>query len=232
MARSHFLCCLPVRLGALLFSFGDFISNAALAGLVWFVLIRNSQTHQLQMSKAVMIGFIAAGVVSSIIALTSLAGFIGAILGKVGGVRTFLRTISWLFGIQLVLSILGIVAIYMEPRDEFTKQCINGQTDQSIIDTCRNSVNSARLAYVIAAVIALCWHAYMIYIVGAYAKQLEEKEINRNIILGNSNSHSKYAPVGHGDDSKPFIAPDTSYPYADGAHSHGNTAYHHGGSYA
>lgn len=73
----------------------------------------------------------------------------------------------------------------------------------------------------------------VVYVSGAYANELEQKQIDHNIILGKSNSKSAYRPVGHGDDSKPLTGDHMSYPYADGHNAYGNTAQHaHHGSYA
>jgi len=216
MGRAHFLLCLPARLGVLLFSLAQFLSSGCLAALLWYFLIRNQQTHELQLSKPLLAGMITLGAISSIIALVSFVGFVGALIKRARGVRAFARIIAWLLGIQLLFSVLYIIAIYVEPKSDFIKQCENGSTDANIVDTCTNKIQEVRGITVAIVVVALLLHCYELHVVGAYASELEQNEINRNIILGNSKG--RYAPV----------APvDTSYPYADGAHGYG-----HQGGYA
>lgn len=44
MGRAHFLCCLPARLGVVIFSFCDFALSGIIAGSLWAVLIRNHES--------------------------------------------------------------------------------------------------------------------------------------------------------------------------------------------
>jgi len=221
MGRAHFLFCLPARLGVLLFSLGDFAVTGCLAALLWIILVRN-QNHDIHLSKPLLISVITLGVISTIIALVSFAGFIGAIFKRVRGVRAFARLLAWLLGVQIILSILYIVAILLEPKSEFIKQCENGSTDSKVVDTCTNKITEVKGITIGIIVVALLLHSYEVYVVGAYASELEQKEFNRNIILGNSNSKSRYAAVPVGEDAKPLTAPDMSYPYTDAAHGYGH----------
>jgi len=173
-------------------------------------------------------GVIALAVFSTITALTSLAGFFGALFGRLGGVRAFAKTLAFLFGIQLVSSVLYIVAIFVEPKSEFIKQCEAGKTDSNIVDVCTNRIKEVKIITIVIVIIGLLLHAYEIHVVRGYARQLEQKEVNRNIILGHSKAQGRYSAVPHGEDSRPLAGPDMSYPYADAAHGYG----HHGGSYA
>jgi Na+-transporting methylmalonyl-CoA/oxaloacetate decarboxylase gamma subunit len=135
--------------------------------------------HDLQLSKPLLAGVITLAAISAIIAFVSFAGymcplhlpslpladpacfhrFVGAILKRVGGIRAFARTIAWLLGVQIVFSVLYIIAIYVEPKSEFIKQCENGSTDSKIIDTCTNKIQEVRGISVAVIVVALLLHA-------------------------------------------------------------------------
>jgi len=210
MGRAHFLCCLSARLGVLIFALAQFLSSGCLAALLWFFLIRNQQTHQLQLRKPLLAGLITLGAVSSIIALVSFAGFVGALIKWARGVRAFARLTAWLLGIQLLFSVLCIIAIYIEPKEDFIKQCVHSSTDANVIDTCTNKIQEVRGIIVAIMVVALLLHCYELHVVGAYASELEQKEFNQNITLGNS-SKGRYTPIAH---------VDTSYPYAEPAHGY------------
>lgn len=228
MGRAHFLFCLPARLGVLIFSLGNFASTGLLATILWITLVHYQQNHDDQLSKPMLAGVIALAVFSTITALTSLAGFFGALFGRLGGVRAFAKTLAFLLGMQFVFSVLYVVAIFVEPKSEFIKQCEAGKTDSNIVDVCTNKINEVRIITIVIVIVGLLLHAYEVHVVRGYAVQLEQKEVNRNIILGHSNAHGRYSAVPHGEDSKPLTGPNMSYPYTDAAHGHG----HHGGSYA
>lgn len=222
MGRARFLFCLPARLGVLLFSFGEFLVSGFLALWLWIALFR-AERDNVQLSKRMLASIITLGGISTIIAIVSFAGFFGAIFKKVGGVRAFARTIAWLLGVQIIFSILYVVVIYAEPKSEFIKQCENGSTDSRIVDACTNKIQEVKGITVAIVVVALLLYAYEVYVVSAYASELERTEVNRSIIMGNS----KYSSVPGGEDSRPLNGPDMSYPYADAGY--GRRA---GGSYA
>src|SRR6202020_1501424 len=70
--------------------------------------------------------------------------FVGAIFKWASGVRAFARTIAWLLGIQVVSSVLYIIMIYVEPKSDFIKQCENGSTNSSVVNTCTNEIQEVR----------------------------------------------------------------------------------------
>jgi len=221
MGHAHFLFCLPARLGVLLFSLGEFLATGFLAAILWIAIAHDQQNKNAQWSTRLFAGVITLASISTIIAVVSFAGFFGAIFKRVGGVRAFARTIAFLLGIQTLISILYIVAIYVEPKSDFIKQCEAGSTNSNVVDVCTNKIQEVKGITVGIIVVALLLHAYEVYVVGAYASELENSEFNRNIILGSS----KYTPVALGEDARPSHM---SYPYADPAHGYG----HKGGSYA
>jgi len=207
-----------------LFSLGEFLSTGFLAAILWITLVHYQQNHDNQMSKPLLVGMIVLAVLSTIIALVSFAGFFGAMFKKVGGIRAFARVLAWLLGIQFVFSVLYIVAILVEPKSEFIKQCEQGNTNSNITDVCTNKIEEVKIITIAIIVVGLLLHSYEVYVVGAYASELEQKDFNRNIILGNSNSHSRYSAVPHGEDTRPLTGPDMTYPYADAKHGYGHHA--------
>jgi len=213
MGRAKFLLCLPARLGVLLFSLGEFLSSGLLAAWLWITLARDEQDKNVQLSKRLLISICVLGGISTIIALCSFAGFIGAITKRPRAIRAFARAIAWLLGVQLITSTLYIIAIFVEPKSDFIKACENGSADARVVDACTNRVGLAKGVFVGVIVVALLLHMYELYVVSAYATELERTELNRNIILGN-----KY------EDTRPLTGPDLSYPYADKAHRGGNYA--------
>ncbi|KAF7979204.1 hypothetical protein HWV62_43140 [Athelia sp. TMB] len=145
-----------------------------------------------------------------------MTNFIGAIAKKAGGIRAYASTIAWLLGVQIIWGIIGIVALWVEPKTDFIQQCENGKTDQNTINICTSHIKETKGIATGLVVLVILLHAYQLHVVGGYANELEQQQLNRDIILG-----SKYE-LGHSEDSRPMIGPDTSYAYADAAHSYGH----------
>ncbi|KAF7362152.1 hypothetical protein MVEN_00561200 [Mycena venus] len=174
MAR--YLCCLPLRLGVLVISFLQFITSAAVSGLLAYVLVLDVQHkdnfHIPSRTKIIMIVL---SVVYALAALVSLTGFIGAIRKKESYVGVFLRLIQGFLALQVVLTIANLV-LYFFDKDEFKKLCIGDSTDQRVIDACNSSDNLALWSVIVSAVLPLLFSAYGVYIVAAYAKKLRSED--------------------------------------------------------
>jgi len=226
MGRARFLCCLPARLGVVIFSFCDFALSGIIAGGLWATLIRNHETHTISISWKVMAAVIAVASISTVVCLASIFGFFGALFKRTGGVKFYARTMAWILSVQIALSILYFVLIFTESTADFVKECqsqLNGTETQS---WCQDHIKALKGITVAGVVIDLLLTAWVVWVSAAYASELEQTG-NRNIILGNTNSASKYIPVG--DEDPAFTRPNVSYPYADASHSYGH---HQGGSYA
>jgi len=204
-----------------LFTLAEFLASGFLAGVLWIAFAREQRDKNVQWSKGMLASVITLASISTIVALVSFIGFFGAIFKKVGGIRTFARTIGFLLVIQTVISVLYIVAIYVEPKSAFIKQCENGSTDPNVVNFCTNRIQQIKGISVGIIVAALLLQAYELYVVSAYATELEQTKFGRNIILGNA----KYTAVA-GDDTRPLAGPNMSYPYADAGYGK------KGGSYA
>jgi len=189
MARAHFLLCLPARLGVLLFSLSEFVVTGFLAALLWIAFAHNEQNQDNRWSKQLLVGVLTLASVSTITAIISFAGFVGAIFKWASGVRAFARTIAWLLGIQVVSSVLYIIMIYVEPKSDFIKQCENGSTNSSVVNTCTNEIQEVRGITVGIVVLGLLVHAYEVYVVAAYASELED---------------ARYSAVPIREESKPY----------------------------
>jgi len=227
MGRAHFLCCLPARLGVVIFSFCDFALSGIIAGGLWAVLIRNHETHTISTSPKVMAGIIAIAAISTVVCLASIFGFFGALFKRTGGVKFFARTMAWILGAQIALSILYLILIFTESTADFVKECQSQANGTEVESWCQGHIGALKGITVAGVIIDLLLTAWVVWVSGAYASELEQKEMNRNITLGKTNSTSKYVPVGNEDSA--FTGPNMSYPYANASHSFGH---HQGGSYA
>jgi hypothetical protein len=221
---AKFCCCLPVRLGVLILSFFQFVFSGAVAGLCWYALMQKSD----QFNQKVKIGFIVLGSVQTIAALVAFAGFFGAILKRQRGVRLYSWMLNFQFGIQLVISIIGLVAYFTEPKSEFIKNCVNGSTDQTVIDSCNQTAGISKPVLVVSVVFSLLVHFWFCWIVAAYAQQLRDRQsLHTRAMMLDTSSEFKYeAARSHSHEAlRPLTHAEGSYPYADPAHSYGKSTF-------
>ncbi|KAF7428499.1 hypothetical protein PC9H_007723 [Pleurotus ostreatus] len=231
---AKFLCCLPLRLGVLLVSIVQFILNSLVAAIMWYSLWYVHEKSHEDLSTRTKIWTILYGVIYSVGGIMALFGFIGTLLKKFSFVSGFASTLWYLFFVEFIWSIIALVFWFLEPKDRLLRSCLNGaKDDQKTIDACHSifdpeHINSAGvIAGVIAVfVIPLLLQLYGCYLVGAYAKKLQKKDMDRNMILTTSGGF-KYTAAGTDDDSRPLTQHDGLYPYKDTNHSYGNNGGHH-----
>jgi hypothetical protein len=221
---AKFCFCLPVRLGVLILSFFQFLLSAAVAALCWFVVLQKSD----QISHKLRIGFLILGCVQTIGALIALGGFLGAILQRQRGVKLFSQMLNLNFGIQLVTSIISLVAYFTESRSEFIKNCVNGSTDPTIIDSCNQTAGISKPALVVSVVLSLAVQFWFCWIVAAYASQLNDRQsLHTRAMMLDTSSEFKYeAARGNSHEAlRPLTHAEGSYPYADPGHSYGKSTF-------
>ena len=71
----RFCCCIPVRLGVFVLSFVSLIASGLVAGVVWVALAKGPANH-VHFAENLKIGLIIAGVLYTLFALISLAGYV------------------------------------------------------------------------------------------------------------------------------------------------------------
>lgn len=76
--------------------------------------------------------------------LTQPFRLIGAIAKKAAGVRAYANVVGWLLGLQIIWGIIGIVALWVEPKAAFIRMCEGGKTDQNTVDACTNNISTTK----------------------------------------------------------------------------------------
>ncbi|KAJ7129009.1 hypothetical protein C8R43DRAFT_1026829 [Mycena crocata] len=203
-----YLCCLPLRLGVLLISFFSFLSNAVVSGLLAFVLIldredklKNKDGVQVELRSRFRIAMIVLASVCGLVALISFTGFIGAIRKKESYVGVFTNLLRFFLVVQIAV-VVAYFILYFVDKNKFASACINGSTDQSVIDACNGTSKLSIPVLIVSAVLPLLFQAYGVYIVAAYARKLRQE--------------GAYARVG--EESYP-LTHEAAHPYVD-KHGH------------
>ena len=86
--------------------------------------------------------------------LTISCRLIGSILRRLPLVRIFSRTLNWLFAVNVISGIATIILLFVANKQEVIDACINGSTDQHVIDVC-NDYDTYR--YVMIVLIVFGW---------------------------------------------------------------------------
>jgi len=219
MGRAHFCCCLPVRLGALLISFGQVACSLAVAAGLWYVLLEKPEYFG--GSQPLKIAAIVMAVIQSINTLVSFFAFWGTVANKLSLLTPFIRIYTWELGVNVVFSVLYVVLIFTRSRESIAKSCTAGSTNQDVIDACESQANVNKTATVVSLVVSLLFQAYFLWIVSQYADQLREKE-SRSRAMDMNAPAFKYTPVGRQSEDA-FTAPPVHYPYADGKNAFGHS---------
>ncbi|KAL5521330.1 hypothetical protein ACEPAG_9254 [Sanghuangporus baumii] len=213
--KSHkFCCCLPVRLGVFVLSFCELITTGAFAGISYYSIAQGRFDEQkFKIATVVM------AAIMTLLFIVSLFGFVGCVLRRLPLVRIFSRTLNWLLGINVIAGIATIVLLFIVNKQEVINTCMDGSTDQNVLDTC-NHYDTYR--YVMIALIVLGWvvQFYECVIVARYVIQLQEEKEE----MWRLSAMKTYMQVPRRDSTDAFISPPVTYPYADKEHSFG---YHH-----
>ncbi|KAJ7350383.1 hypothetical protein DFH08DRAFT_958068 [Mycena albidolilacea] len=201
---AKYLCCLPLRLGVLVISFLQFITSAAVTGLLAYVLVLDAEDKaSIQIPSRTRIIMIVLSGVYGLVAVISLTGFIGAIRKKESYVGIFLRLIQGFLAVQILLTLANVI-LYFVDKNEFNKLCIGSSTDQRVIDACNSSSNLALWTVIVSAVVPIIFSAYGVYIVSAYAQKLRSRDafvFNPGYArVGDQDSYPLTHPPAYGND--------------------------------
>jgi len=209
-----FCCCLPLRLGVLVISFIQFVLNLIAAGILWFVINRGEDTP-----GRVRVSVVIFAIVYTVTGLTSLVGFIGAVIRKHGFISSFVIALQFCLGFQIGSSIFFLIS-WFQNKDLYVERCLesaNTDVERASCDGIRN-INGGVIVVVILIPIFL--QAYCVYVVNAYAKYLSQERTAKAATRATAGA---YQPV-----QNPEAYPLTSstqppaYPYADNSHSFGH----------
>ncbi|KAE9405565.1 hypothetical protein BT96DRAFT_328716 [Gymnopus androsaceus JB14] len=189
----HFLCCLPIRLGAFVVGVVEFLLSGAVAGLMWAVLWFNNSkndapTDKLSEGQEVVVGIWAASY--TVLFLFSIFGILGVLRKHISWIQSFLSLMrAHLIG-SGIITIINIVFFVIHLKDN---ECIavdeNGNCESTSLS------RGAQIAIVIVfALIPLLIEAYGCWILSDCVKYLKDKQVYPMTLYPFSNRG--YATVG------------------------------------
>ncbi|ESK93695.1 hypothetical protein Moror_1512 [Moniliophthora roreri MCA 2997] len=198
----HFLCCLPIRLGAFVVALISLILGGLTAGVSWFALYADSHWDDLQyhLTTRQKIILICWGIAYTLFTLAALFGLIGVIIKRINYVRTFAAFLKVFLVVSIIFGILNIVFLFVDKDagcdlgSESGGNCINGE------GISRGGIIAIAIVVV---VIPILIEAYAVWIISDCVKYLEDKEWNNGVqrSVGLYPFSQPYAAVPHNDNS-------------------------------
>ncbi|KAK7052387.1 hypothetical protein R3P38DRAFT_2860038 [Favolaschia claudopus] len=214
--RSHtFCCCLPVRFGVLVMSFGAMAVGGIVAVAGW---IRVKDLPQHPLIQDVERALYVYSAMFSLLALVGAFGFIGALSKQKGLVTIFGTLLAVHLGISVATGIYAIYTVFKNTSEQALFDCIKGSTDPSEIESCNNGLKLLKIIIIVGYSVTWLIELWGCLIVNSYVKQLKEEEMAQAMSSTNPNAMSHYDPNG------PYVPPVTTYTFAQPNQSHGYQA--------
>jgi len=223
MVARHFLCCLPLRLGALLIS----VAQLLLCGLIAAGSVYTLKGMRGRLPQHLKGIVIANAIYYGILTIAALVGFIGTLGRKARLLSTYAFYLGWSIGVQLVIDGIYLWGFFSQSRQSLIDRCLDGSTDADVRRICEHSFNTGKWTLLGGMAVGLIIQIWAAYIVSSYAKKLKEHKMWRSgpgivPVLVVDPSGPKYAHVRQ-DDRESNIALG-SYPYKTSDHSFGARA--------
>ncbi|GAW05607.1 Tetraspannin domain-containing protein [Lentinula edodes] len=206
MARHHFLCCLPIRLGAFVIS----LLTMAYSGFLTFIsicviidvrkgLVSTGQTRGMTTGIEIMFGVLA--VSYGLLFMSALFGLIGVLSHRISWIHTFNSFMKTILFLNLSAGVTAIVLFAIDKKNI----CVNGNSSSNA-KSCPSFLGTASrdLIIVIASLIlavVLLLQGYGIWIVSDCIDDLETKQVAEYPF---ATRYAGVAPVPPSEDSIPL----------------------------
>ncbi|KAF9078610.1 hypothetical protein BDP27DRAFT_1309869 [Rhodocollybia butyracea] len=170
----HFLCCLPIRLGAFLVSFVELVLSGIVAALMWLALVldwKHKLTPELTTNQQVVIGLWATSY--TVASIFSWIGIVGVLRKRISWVQTFLSLLQWHLAVSVIITIINMVFFFINEKD---KSCLITNKDGNCADDSLSK--AAQIAIlIVVAIIPLLIQAYGCWILSDCVTYLKDKQV-------------------------------------------------------
>ncbi|KAH7334082.1 hypothetical protein B0J17DRAFT_602700 [Rhizoctonia solani] len=235
----HFCCCLPVRLGVFVLSFGSIVTAGAYAATIWYAIYMAKYKKEAQLDKPQEVAFVVAGSIYSFLFILSIFGFLGAVLRKRSFVSAYAQALWYMVGFQLASGAFFIYTLYRQKEANIQKcmdevKANNPPGDIDLRKVCSVATTTWKVVYIVVFVISLLLHGYAALIVSRYVEQLSAEQSYRHTAKstsaafstpGSGSAYYPHHPLGQstdnltqhhdGKDNYPYAAPQNSYGHSN-----------------
>ncbi|KAF8699640.1 hypothetical protein RHS03_07117, partial [Rhizoctonia solani] len=234
----HFCCCLPVRLGTFVLSFGSIITSGAYAATIWYAVYMSNNLKQAQLDKPQEVAFVVAGSIYSFLFILSMFGFIGAVTRKRSFVSAYAQALWYMLGFQLASGAFFIYTLYRQKKVHID-QCVdelkanNPPANVDLVKLCTIATRTWKIIYIVVFAFSLLLHGYAALIVSRYVEQLSAEQSYRHThkstsaafsASGSGSAYYPHHPLGESTDNlTQHHDGKQDYPYATAQHSYGRS---------
>ncbi|KIK68375.1 hypothetical protein GYMLUDRAFT_35782 [Collybiopsis luxurians FD-317 M1] len=170
----HFLCCLPIRLGAFFVAVVEFAISGLVAAIMWAALILNANDRidpRLTERQEIIVGLWGASY--TLLFIASIFGILGVLRKRVNWIQIFLNFLrGYLFG-QTIVTIVNLVIFFVNNHDD---SCL--LEDQNGNCQANGLSRGGQIAVLlIFAIVPLLILAYACWILSDCVKYLIDKQV-------------------------------------------------------
>jgi len=187
---------LPVRLGVFLLSLLAMAVGSFVAAVGW---IRISQLSTYPLTNSDRIALWIHAVMFSILGFLAVLGFIGCLAKSRRMVAGFAVALAIHLGFSVASGILSIYLLFKQDPQDAIDSCVNGSTDPSVIDSCKNGTGFMKGVIVAIYVVTWLLQLYAYFIVEWYVDQLDDEEMEKHAVVIPNNmaqpSVNNYGPT-------------------------------------
>ncbi|KAJ7472239.1 hypothetical protein B0H11DRAFT_2282809 [Mycena galericulata] len=186
-----FCCCLPVRFGVFVMSLAALLGGGLVAVAGW---IEVKNLHDNPVSKQDEYALYIHAIMYSLLALIGAFGLYGTISKKIGLVSSFGSALAFHLGFSVVTGIYTIYTVFKRNSTAAMTNCVNGSTDQTVIDGCQNGLKIVKGLVIAIYVVTWIIELYGVIIINNYVRQLKEEELVQGTAV-NPNAYIPNAPM-------------------------------------
>ncbi|CAE6377838.1 unnamed protein product [Rhizoctonia solani] len=234
----HFCCCLPVRLGVFVLSFGSILTAGAYAAAIWYTVYMTKNQREAKLDKPQEVAFVVTGSIYTFLFVLSIFGFIGAAIRKRSFVSAYAQALWYMVGFQLASGAFFIYTLYRQKEVTIQKcmdelKATNPPADLDLRKACSVASTTWKIMYIIIFVISLLLHGYAALIVSRYVEQLSAEQSYRHThkstsaafsTPGSGAAYYPHHPLGQSTDNlTQHHDGKNDYPYAAPENSFGRT---------
>eukprot|EP00483_Globobulimina_turgida_P012134 UN12156 len=196
----HFCCCIPVRVAVFFASLIMFVAAGLVSAIIWYTVygieadktINGVDFGEVNTKGRAVI--IIAGVLSTIVTLLSLFGFIGSVVRNRRMVKAY-STLVWVV-VLLHCAAVGIFLYFVYSGKTFYKGCEPTQEPDGHTIECSLDLKLwQKIVYTAIAVVSLLVDLYIASVIGRYKDQLyQERDYDHEYKLARDAGSSTYQP--------------------------------------
>ncbi|KLO15386.1 hypothetical protein SCHPADRAFT_849577 [Schizopora paradoxa] len=187
--RQKFCCCLPARLGAAVLSFLSILFGGLLMIIIWYEVATNYF-----MSNEEKVAFVLAGLLETILFVSSVLGFVGTLARKQSFVVTYAIILYFHFFVNLAVASYFLWMITHVADEDIVKLCEEGIRNDQAQGQCKGLLNVTKGLYWGVSLTVLAVEAYCTLIVTRYVNQLryEKRGVRESRMLKRQSAFDAY----------------------------------------